>query len=55
MNCPRCDSKLEMVSEYYDFKESCLLRDCLCTNCNSVEIKKFYSDGSYKSEWISLK
>ena len=54
MNCPRCNCKIEIVSEYYDFKSSCLIRDCMCTNCKSVEITRFYSDGNYTTEWISL-
>jgi hypothetical protein len=54
MSCPRCNSKTEVVSEYYDFDDACMVRDVVCVKCNSVEVLHFYSDGSYSSEWISL-
>jgi transcription initiation factor TFIIIB Brf1 subunit/transcription initiation factor TFIIB len=52
MTCPRCESKTETVSEY--FSSSCFVRDILCTKCNSVTVEKFFSDNSYRSEWIDL-
>lgn len=54
MKCPRCKSKREVVSEYYDFGKECMVRDEYCTYCKSVEIFKFYSDSRTKSEWIDL-
>jgi hypothetical protein len=54
MNCPRCDHKLETVSEYFEFKNDCLVRDNYCSYCKSVTIQKFYADSSYSTEWIDL-
>lgn len=54
MNCPRCNCFTEIVSEYYNFDDNCLVRDSLCTKCNSVTVQKFFSDSSYRSEWIDL-
>ena len=54
LKCPRCNHKTEIVSEYYDFKLDCLIRDSYCGNCKSVTVFKYYSDSSYSSEWIDL-
>jgi hypothetical protein len=54
MSCPSCNSQREVVSEYYDFNNSCLVRDEFCTVCKSVEIFFFFSDGEMKSEWMKL-
>lgn len=54
MICPRCESKTETVSEYYNLDIDCFVRDILCTKCNSVTVEKFFGDNSYKSEWIDL-
>lgn len=54
MICPRCESKTEIVSEYYNLVKDCFIRDILCTKCNSVTIENFFGDNSYKSEWIDL-
>lgn len=54
MNCPRCDCKIEIVSEYFDFLAHCLVRDYICSKCNSAIIEKFFNDSSFKSEWIDL-
>ncbi len=54
MNCPRCDKRTETVSEYFDFKSDCLVRDDYCFYCKSVTIQRFYSDSSYSTEWIDL-
>jgi len=54
MNCPRCDNKRDVVSEYYDFKISCLIRDEYCSGCKSVEIFFFYSEGEMSSDWMQL-
>ena len=54
MKCQRCSKKVEVVSEYYDFRNSCMVRDVFCSFCKSVCVDKFYSDGTYSSEWIDL-
>lgn len=54
MSCQRCNNKTEVVSEYYDFDKSYMVRDVICTHCKSVEIIKMYADGTYSSEWIDL-
>ena len=54
MSCPRCNKKTEIVSEYFDFVNECLVRDSFCSNCTSATIEKFYSDSYYRSEWIDL-
>lgn len=54
MNCPRCQGKTEIVSEYFDFADDCLVRDSYCSRCKSAIIQKFYSDSSYSTEWVSL-
>jgi hypothetical protein len=54
MNCPRCNKVVEVISEYFDFSNECLVRDEYCSMCKSVVIEKFFSDSSYNSEWIDL-
>jgi len=54
MKCSRCLSQTEVVSEYYDFNEDMLVRDTVCTRCNSVLIEKFYRNDRYISDWIDL-
>lgn len=54
MKCDRCNHITEVVSEYYDFDEKVLIRDILCTKCNSVLVEKFYSNSRYVSDWMDL-
>lgn len=54
MNCPRCNSMVQTVTEYFDFAKQYLIRDTYCSHCKSVTIEKFHSDSSYDSEWIDL-
>lgn len=54
MKCSRCRKETEVVSEYYDFEDEVLIRDTLCTGCNSVLIEKFYKEDRYVSDWIDL-
>lgn len=54
MNCPRCEEKTQIVSEYFNYNEESLVRDNMCTTCASVVIEHFYKNGNYKSDWIDL-
>lgn len=54
MICPRCESKTQIVIEYYNVNEESFIRDRFCGNCNSAIVETFRSDSSYKSEWIDL-
>jgi hypothetical protein len=54
MNCPRCDSKRQIISEYYEFNDSCLVRDEYCSECKSVEVFYFYTNGEMTSDWMIL-
>lgn len=54
MKCSRCLAQTEVISEYYDFNEDMLVRDTVCTRCNSVLIEKFYRNDRYISDWIDL-
>lgn len=54
MKCNRCSYPTEVVSEYYDFEEQVLIRDTLCTKCNSVLIEKFYRNSRFVSDWMDL-
>lgn len=54
MSCPRCNTQTEIVSEYFNYLDKCLVRDNLCTFCNSVTVESFYDDNHYKSDWIDL-
>jgi hypothetical protein len=54
MNCPRCDARMTLVSEYYDFEESLFFRDLYCSICKSGIFEKFQENGRYSSEWIDF-
>ena len=54
MKCHRCNSKTEVLSEYYDFNLRVLVRDTYCSNCKSVLLEKFYEDKRYISDWIDI-
>lgn len=54
MKCPRCSGVFEIISEYYNFDEEALVRDRICTLCNSSLTETFYSDSRYKSDWIDF-
>lgn len=54
MNCPRCEGKCSVISEYYNFEINTLTRDMFCSNCKSGITENFYENGKYSSEWIDF-
>jgi len=54
LKCSRCNSELQIVSEYYDFEDLIFIRDYICGFCNSAFVEKFHDNGKYVSDWIDF-
>lgn len=55
MLCPRCDSKLENIVEFFtEEPEFIYTKEYYCTKCKSSMIEHFDNNGFYATEWIDL-
>jgi hypothetical protein len=53
--CPRCDSKLENIVEFFiEEPEFIYTKEYYCTKCKSSMIEHFDNNGFYATEWIDF-